>query len=269
MSSKNKIFYKEFKAAAILVAIFGALILTIQFLLVNDRFSFFMPFFLIYVTISVTLSITAHFLKNKIVSKISSIVVIPLPILFAALIFIVPFFTLAYHIIFYFFLASALPLFIWLLADQFFPNVEISMATISYIVITSVVFIAVLMNPVIREILYSEPLSRIKTSKKLKPFALGKLTDELLSLENIKFLVYSSYVFVLVLINILNFQGNTLLGIVDMDKSVLQSFVTFIAFDRSLTLLKALKFRPSTFLTMIVSSIHEKIEKMKIKDGSV
>jgi hypothetical protein len=74
-------------------------------------------------------------------------------------------------------------------------------------------------------------------------------------MNNIKFLVYSFYVVALSVTNYLNFQGDSFSKGISTDKSILQSFVTFIAFDLALVLMKQLDFRPSHFVHKVIRSI--------------
>jgi hypothetical protein len=52
----------------------------------------------------------------------------------------------------------------------------------------------------------------------------------------------------------------------ETDKSILQSFVTFIAFDRLLTLANQLEFKPSKLLDKIFLSMIDTLENDKTKD---
>ena len=60
-------------------------------------------------------------------------------------------------------------------------------------------------------------------------------------------------------VNFFKFQDMSLFGNNNYDSAVLQSFITFIAFDRALTILKQLEFKPSDLLMKIVTSINNKI----------
>lgn len=45
--------------------------------------------------------------------------------------------------------------------------------------------------------------------------------------------------------------------------AILQSFVTFIALDRALILLKQLEFKPSDLLSMIIKSVASKFKDLE------
>lgn len=62
-------------------------------------------------------------------------------------------------------------------------------------------------------------------------------------------------------INYFSFKSNWLSESPTQDKAILQSFVVFIAFDRALTLLKGLEFKPSDFLKILVTSVFTQWQK--------
>jgi hypothetical protein len=137
----------------------------------------------------------------------------------------------------------------------------VTMPTTVYLKITLTVFISVLFNPILRGIVYRISPARLNSSEKLKPYELGKLTDYFLSTNNVKFFVYAFYVVALLMTNYFNFQGDSISSNIETDKSILQSFVTFIAFDRTFALMKQLDFKPSGLLEKIYKSILYKVNK--------
>ena len=122
------------------------------------------------------------------------------------------------------------------------------------------VFITVFFNPLLRDFVYLVSPARIKSSQKLKPFKLDKLTDYLLSSENVRFIVYGGYAIALILTNIYNFQDLSLNKTTEFDKAILQSFITFIAFERAFSFMKQLEFRPSRLIEKIAYAIRDKID---------
>lgn len=109
------------------------------------------------------------------------------------------------------------------------------------------VFIAVLFNFQLRKLIYKISPARFKDSKSLKPYELDKLTDYILSENNIRFVIYGIYFLLLLVFNYIEFEENDKYNL-ETNKAILQSFVTFIALDRALTLLRDLEFKPSDFL---------------------
>ena len=219
-----------------------------------------------YIILCVLAVIFKKIFRNKHIDRIVEIILIPGLTFYFLTYFIIPFGTLFMHLIFYI-MISFLTFFI---TFELLHKLEVipflTLPTIRYLEITLSVFIAVLFNYQIRRFIYFISPARIHTSQKLKPFELDKLTDYFLSEKNIRFLIYSIYVVVLAMINFEKFQENALFDNSILDDAVLQSFLTFIAFDKVLILLKSLEFKPSDLLLKIKASIFNKFEALK-KDG--
>lgn len=203
------------------------------------------------------------FRKNKYVCKVVEIIFIPGLIVWALTYYIIPFGTLLIHLMLYFTFSFATLFLILEIVYRIGLIQFLSPSTLLYIQITICVFVSVLFNYQIRKFIYIISPARIHTSKKLKPFELDKLTDYLISEKNIRFLIYSFYVVVLVMINFHKFQPNSsLFDSSALDNAVLQSFITFIAFDKVIALLKELEFKPSDFLLKINGSISNKLRDL-------
>lgn len=215
-----------------------------------------------YILICLIALIFQQIFKNKGVSKITSIILFPAGLLLTFGTVFIPFMTIFIHLIFYFLIAFATPLIIIQGLNHFELLSFLKEPTVFFIRITLSVFISVLFNHQIRHLLYLVSPVRIKNSKKLKPFELDKLTDYLISEKNIRFLIYSLYFVSLIAINISELQGFSLTETATFDKAILQSFIAFIAFDRVLSLLKDLEFKPSTFLIRIAQSISNKLKEL-------
>ncbi|MBZ9731692.1 hypothetical protein LB467_18570, partial [Salegentibacter sp. JZCK2] len=108
-------------------------------------------------------------------------------------------------------------------------------------------------------------------SEKLKKYKFKELTDYLISGNNIRFMIYISYFIYLLLFNIFDLQNQNLYSNSMIDKAVLQSFITFIAFDNVLKNFKNLEFKPSELFNRILLSItgeDKKEEKTKETAGN-
>lgn len=219
-----------------------------------------LSFLIIYFIISVILTTISLFVKNKYFKKIVTLISFPLELIYATMILIVPFWTLFLHLIYYFAFSILIPLLLFKGLHYFHLIDFIKKPTEIYLRITTTVFICVLFNNIFRDIIYRISPDRSRTSEKMKPYELDKLSDYFLSADNIRFFIYSFYVIALLVTNFYNFQGKSLNSTVEIDKSILQSFVTFIAFDRVLILKRTLEFRPSKLLLKISQSISNKIK---------
>ncbi|NBA84772.1 hypothetical protein GVN16_03330 [Emticicia sp. CRIBPO] len=83
----------------------------------------------------------------------------------------------------------------------------------------------------------------------------NELTNYMLSEANIKLMIYFFYLVYLIVFNTLIFQGRSYFSNPNIDKAILQSFVTFIAFERIIVNLKVLEFRPSKLLKYLKDSL--------------
>lgn len=259
----EKRFYKEIKAIGIIAAAIEAILLFIRAMDNKDFERVFYITLISYVILFVLLAVLNLKVKNNLLDKISQIVLFPLGVLFAILTVILPFWALLIHFMFYFIIAFLIPELSYRTLNYFHILDFLKEPTILYLRITLTVLISVLLNPMLRDIVYLISPTRIKTSEKLKPYKLDKPTDYLLSSENVRFLVYGGYVVALLATNYYYFQGLSLNKSIELDKALLQSFVTFIAFDRAFILMKQLNFRPSEFLTKIYNSIIKETDDLE------
>lgn len=250
--------YKELKATLILSFAIG-LIFTLIYVFKNYYSHRITLFLVTYFIISVSLLIIRSFIKNKLFEKVVTIISFPFGLIYSIYIVLVPFWTLFIHLIYYFAISILTPYLLFKILNYFHLIDFIKRPTEIYLEITLTVFTSVLLNRVIRDVIYRITPDRSRTSEKMKPYELDKLTDYFLSRDNIRFFIYSFYVVALLTTNYFNFQGLSFNSTAEIDKSILQSFVTFIAFDRVLTLLRTLEFSPAKLLTKVYQSISNKI----------
>jgi hypothetical protein len=248
--------YREIKATIIILGIIGAILLFISSM--QNKEWIFIKSFISYVSICALFFILNSFLKNKYLDKVNRIIFLPFGILWAILTFTIPFGTLLIHVMFYFSISFAIPELLYRTLKYLDLIDFIKEPTAIYLKITLTVFISVLLNSLIRRIVILISPMHVKP-KDLAPYELDKLTDYLLSRDNVRFLVYTGYAIALIIINYYNFQGLSYNTGIDIDKSVLQSFVTFIAFDRSLFLMRQLNFSPSELWEKVRKSIYNMI----------
>lgn len=256
-------YLKEIKAISIFTII-GIIIFGFPYSLAYYKIeNHFYSSLLIYTAICGFLAILSTIVKNKILKKLTNIILFPLGIILTIGNFIIPIGFLFIHLLYYVAFVILIPSAILKLLTVFDIYHINQIPTLTYIKFTSSVFIAVLFNYQIRKLIYKISPARINSSKKLKPYELDKLTDYMLSENNVRFLIYSLYVILLIITNYTNFEENYLSINITNDKAILQSFVTFIAFDRALSLLKQLEFKPSDFLSKIIKSIANKYKDLE------
>ncbi|MHA7607885.1 hypothetical protein ACV0BM_003380 [Elizabethkingia meningoseptica] len=255
-------YIKEIKALLIF-GILGLLVAGFIFILAYFKIEYYFYFsFIAYILICMILTVLSDRLKSTLLKKVIQIILIPGNLILSIGTVLIPFGFILIHLFYYFGIPILIPIILLELLDFFKITFIENQETKLYIKFTSTVFIAVLFNYQLRKIIYKISPARINTSKKLKPYELDKLTDYLLSENNVRFLIYSLYVVLLIIVNFENFENKSLSKSLITDKSILQSFVTFIAFDRALALLKQLEFKPSDFLNKIIKSILNKYQDL-------
>lgn len=256
-------YLKEIKATIILLAIpstiYGFAFILSYFQIQN----YFYKTLIYYLILCVASAILSSSSKNKLLKKITEIILMPAGFIYILFTISIPFGFLMIHIMYYIAFSVLIPEIFFLSIDYLDIHLVNNVSTLMYLKFTASVFIAVLFNFQLRKLIYKISPARFKSSQKLKPFELDKLTDYLLSENNIRFCIYSLYVVLLLIINIKNFEEQSLSSHLLNDKAILQSFVSFIAFDRSLVLLKQLEFKPSDFLNKIVKSIINKFKDLE------
>ncbi len=219
-----------------------------------------------YVALFIILTFLNIYFKNKFINKATNIISLPLSILGVIGSVIMPFWLILMHIMFYFGIAFLIPTVI-LGAISYFGNLKLNELTENYLLITSSVFICVLFNPILLRIASMIPAisnkqSNGSTNLNLEP------SKYVLSVRNVKFLVYAGYVIAILIINIFNFQGLSLTAGQNKDQTIIASFETFIAFDGSVGLLKLLDFRPSNLLNKIREAIMKEFSEIEEPEKS-
>ncbi len=251
---------EEVKSAGILILIFSASVLFCFFMIQSHVFR--QVIFWWFITgglLWLAGSLLGKFYSNKATRLLQATSAFFIGVIYVPVIFIIPFTALIFHVIYYFLIAFLLPKLILLGITYFDLAPPIKTSTEYFILLTSGVFISVLANTfILRLVLHISP-ARIYTSEKLKPFGLENLSKLLLSAENIRSFVYGIYFILLVIFNFYTFQE--VLNVASLNTVILQSFVTYIAFDRALGQFKGLTFRFSNFRALIFQSIKNKVEK--------
>lgn len=254
-------YLKEIKAILIFALAVGLLFGTAFVIGYFKIETYFYAGILGYIVLCALLALLGHFIPSTFMSRIARIVLMPGEILLIFVVVLLPFGILVIHVVFYFGLVLLIPVSLVQGADYLGLELFKNPSTRTYFQYTAAVFIAVLLNFQLRQFLYRVSPARIGSSQKLKPYGLDKLTDYVLSEKNIRFLIYGLYVVLLLVINFQNFENEALTAGLFNDRAILQSFVTFIAFDRMLVLLKQLDFKPSDLLDKIGKSIRNKLNE--------
>ncbi|EKF54636.1 hypothetical protein I215_11214 [Galbibacter marinus] len=254
-------YFKEIRSTLILVGIFFIgykLILLVSF--EKEFFHSYGGYIFGYIIVCIIAIIIQIQFKKKMIQKITNVVLFPLGVISAFAVVIFPFLMVFLFICLYFIITAVTPLF---LLNYLNNNGYLEFATdltILYGVVTIPVFFAVFFNYQIRNLFYF--FTTIVNDSRYGPYEIRELTDYFISERNVRFLIYFLYFLAVIVINVLEYQESFLIGIAAYDNIILQSFITFIAFDKVLSLLKDLEFKPSDFLRKIICSISKKLEDM-------
>ena len=256
-------YWKEIKASGIILLFFGAIGLIFFTISLFENL-----FYKIVIGYIIVCALTPLIKKanNRFTDKLAEIIFYPFWIIWALAIFIIPFLSLIIHISFYFLFAISIPHFIFKALETFKLCENLSPHNILYLKLTSFVILCVLFNYQIKWLVYNLSPVRMKKSEKLKQFNLETISDYVLDSKNIRFIIYSVYAILLISINVSNFNMVSLYDDLVFDKVVLQSFITFIAFDRALILFKDFDLKPSKLLEIIHKSISNKIKSFDKKE---
>lgn len=257
---KRKHIYVELMSLLILALMIAFLIVCITFFKSSTFKQIILPILSIYLFTAIAASLLERNVSNRILKATVPLYTFPLSIFYAVILLSFPFLTLLANWMLYFLLAYTLPYFLIGGLNRLHWIDFIRPQTITYFSITLTVFISVLLNQPLQFFVNLLTTQRHKNSKKLRPLELDKLTNYTLSINNVRFIVYSFYVIALIIINYATLQGYSMSANAEKDRILIQSFVTFIAFDRAFALMKQLDFRPSELLDKIVSSLKRKLE---------
>ena len=101
-----------------------------------------------------------------------------------------------------------------------------------------------------------------RESWKLKRSKLVALCEYIVSKNNVKLIIYFSFFVTLIIFTIIGLQKGSYYKNSNIDTAILQSFVTFIAFERILLNLKRTKFRASKLLETLKLSMSDKTSEL-------
>lgn len=217
-------------------------------------FDFFI-YISLYFIFHTVLSLVSLRIKNIHFDKFVQFLSTPLLIAYVIGTIIFPFSVMFYHIIFYFGLAFLVPYCVYFLLRYCNLIDFLTYETVVYFILSIGVFISTITNYYLKALVYNISPFTSKKSEKLKVFEFEKQTDYLLSAENVRFLTYGFYFMSLLVVNYYSFQNESLFESMTIDKAILQSFVTYIAFDRAYLIRKELSFKLLTMINNIKTLI--------------
>lgn len=211
----------------------------------------------------------ALFLVNRFPSKFLkiflSIIFSPLIVFFLLLFLLIPISVIQFGVIFFIGVCFLIP-FLLLKFLMFVFTFEIPIPLMVYLTLTIGVIMPTLFHYQIKK-LVSVILGFTKESSlvSLKSNPINGVFNYLLSEKNIKFLMFLIYLIIIICNNVFNLRQIPFLHSFDLDKAVLQSFVTFVAFDRVIANLKQLEFKPSDLFKKMLDFTKAYIKDILLK----
>ena len=197
--------------------------------------------------------------NKKFINVVVQIIFIPVTFLSLFTAIAMPIISIQATLGLYLFFSFLIPLILYQV-DQVFHILTLNFETWVYIMNTCGVVIAFIFHKQIKFILYKLFPFTSKKSKTLKKYNLEELNNYVISESNIRFVIFSFYFVYLIIINFMSLENNSFYDNPAVDKAILQSFVTFIAFDRVLSTLKQTEFRPSELVDKIWINIKSTFE---------
>lgn len=253
-----KNYFRELFASIILILLFsliGGCIYFFQEFVDSKKIKFsYILITGIYIFVSILLLVGTTIFKNKLYKIFTNVITFPLQVILGLSTLLIPLFTQAFCYSMYISISLAISALLYKFL-AYFELIDSSQELKTYILITSTVFISVIFNFPLRKIV-QKILSLITNQYSFaKKGNFNEITDYVISENNLRFLIYGAYVIFLLVSNIYKLQNETFSENINYDTAILQSFVTFIAFDRAYTILKQLDFKPTKLLSLILSSI--------------
>lgn len=192
--------------------------------------------------------------KSKLTKNIAQAILLPFTLLVVFASIAMPILSIQVTLGLYLLFSFIFP---WILYkfDKTFHFIGFNFETWVYLIITFGILIAFIFHKQIKFFVYQTfPFTSEKSKDKGK-YNLEVLNNYVISINNIRLVIFSLYFLYLIVVNFMNLEGKSFYENANVDKAVLQSFVTFIAFDRVLSTLKQTEFKPSELVTKIWMNI--------------
>lgn len=237
---------QEIKATILifLINIIAALIVIgFNYIIENvEKLKYFGVAILAYIALNIIFNFLNFKLDNRIIKVITTILGFPAALFTATISVLIPALMIQVYLILYLIISVIVPLII-LRLDEKFHLTNFSIEAWIYLIITVGVITATLFNRQIQNIIFRIiPFTAIKKEREERSKII-ELCNYIISTSNIKLVIYSLYFIGLLLFNFFTFQDSSFFDTKNIDKAILQSFITFLAFERMFANLKISEFK--------------------------
>lgn len=208
----------------------------------------------IYILLCILLSQINRKIKNKVFEILVQIIWFPFTLFFLFVTVAIPILLTQVYLFVYLVLSFLIPMVLYKIDEKHLIT-ELTKETWVYLIITSGVTIATLFHKQIAFLAFKLIPFFAKKSERIKRLELVELCKYIVSKNNIKLIIYSLFFLALIVFNISSLQQKSYYDNPNIDRAILQSFLSYIALERILTNLKLTKFRPSKLLRSLGLSI--------------
>lgn len=258
-STKNEI-YSIIIILLTNILMVGILFLTMFLIEISSKVDYMLLKFLAYILLCIIIFQINKRHNTLFFNTIANIIYAPFIILFFVVLIAIPVLSVQMSVFLYLVFSFLAPMTAYRI-DEYFQLTVLNFETWVYIIITLGIIIAFSFHKYLK-ILVVKIVSIIHLkSERIQKLKLIELNDFVLSINNVKFTIFFLYLIYLITTNITALQHNSFYENQNIDKAVLQSFVTFVAIDRILTILKQTEFKPSKLLEILKSSLKQGLEK--------
>ena len=217
-------------------------------------------YFLGYLLLLILVSWLHKKFPSKILKFLNTGISFPLSIFLFLFEFALPTMGLILHIFLFGLFAIAIPL-SFVRMNEYFNYLPLTEQTTLFIILTFSTCFSVAFYRHILNFIYKFGPFMVKSSEKMKKLRLDELTEYVLNKENIRFIIYSSFFIYLIIFSFQFLQNSSVFEIAEKDKSVYQSFLCFLAFDRLLLNSNRFILMPSELLKRMINSIKQNIKE--------
>ena len=193
-------------------------------------------------------------ITNKVIYFIVQAIIFPLSLILKFIVLALPVLSTQIYLLVYLIISYSVPLILYTI-DQNLDLTRLRGETWIYLIATTGSITAVLLHKQITFLTFKIIPFTARESWKIKRSKLVELCEYIVSRSNVKLIIYFSFFITLIIFTILGLQERSFYENSNIDNAILQSFATFIAFERILNNLELTKFKASNLLETLKLSI--------------
>ena len=215
-----------------------------------------------YVLVSILLYLIKEEIRNNVLGFIVQAILFPLDLLVKFIILVFPILRTQIYLFVYLGISFSIPLILYII-DLRLNFTGLKRETWIYLISTFGAITATLFHQQITFLTFKFIPFTSRESWKIKRLESCELCEYIVSKSNVKLIIYTVFFITLIIFTILGLQERSYYENSNIDNAILQSFATFIAFERILNNLKLTKFKASDLLETLKLSIFNKNKKAK------